>query len=87
VPKCARRFSSYPPSKPADFDWVRFNLTLISILTDTERQILRHPGLDLVPRDRRWDGGRVKVFTEKDIRVRDPPDPWVGHRQIGEPLV
>ena len=39
------------------------------------------------PRDRRWDGGRVKVFTEKDVRVRDHPDPWVGHCQTGEPLV
>ena len=28
-----------PTSKPADFDWVRFNLTLISILSDTKRQI------------------------------------------------
>ena len=33
-------FSSYPPlSKPADFDWVRFNPPLIFILTDTKRQI------------------------------------------------
>ena len=39
VPKCARRFSSYPPSKPADFDGVRFNLTLILSITDTKRQI------------------------------------------------
>ena len=53
VPKCARRFSSYPPSKPADFDWVRFNLTLIFILTDNliyfrQTSDLCHPGLDLV---------------------------------------
>ena len=28
-----------PPPSPADFDWVRFNLTLILSISDTERQI------------------------------------------------
>ena len=39
------------------------------------------------PRGHRWDGGRVKVLTKKNVRVRDPPDTRVGHHQVGEPLV
>ena len=38
-------------------------------------------------RGRRRNGRRVKIFTEKDVRVRDHPDTWVGHRQVGESLV
>ena len=52
-----------PPPKPADFDWVRFNLTLISI-SDTKRQIWLTQGwTQSVP-------ANVMV-----VRGRGPPSP------------